>query len=175
MQVYGTKSVCEFLLANQPWKQYLQGGNFTLMSPLIPGTPLQLSKSLTVTTAAVPHRAEFSDAVGFYIQVGRCAPKPCLDASKPQQSGAASLSTGRCAAGADTPAQSSRATSRCCSHLLINHVQGPSKTAFYLPDIDSWDKWAAEGTDIRQVCVDMRAAEGGACCLSSSPGCSVAL
>lgn len=90
MQVYGTKSVCEFLLANQPWKQYVQGGNFTLMPPVVPGTPLQLSASLTVTAAAVPHRAEFSDAVGFYIQVGVCAKTPLLW-SNPQQSGAASV------------------------------------------------------------------------------------
>jgi hypothetical protein len=39
------------------------------MPPLVPGQPLQLSEGLTVTPAAVPHRAEFSDAVGFFIQV----------------------------------------------------------------------------------------------------------
>lgn len=40
---------------------------------------------------------------------------------------------------------------RCLPVCLLLYVQGPSRTAFYLPDIDSWDKWAAEGTDVRQV------------------------
>jgi hypothetical protein len=67
-QVYSTQSVCSFLSTNQPWKQYLQGGNFTLMPPLVPGEQLQLSGTVGVTPAAVPHRAEFSDAVGYYIK-----------------------------------------------------------------------------------------------------------
>jgi hypothetical protein len=61
--------VYDFLQTNQPWKQYLQGGNFTLMPALVPGQKLQLSGTLSATPAAVPHRAEFSDAVGFYVQV----------------------------------------------------------------------------------------------------------
>jgi hypothetical protein len=84
-QVFGTQSVCDFLAANQPWKQYLQGGNLTLMPPVVPGTPLQLSANLTVTAAAVPHRAEFSDAVGFYIQVCVCFKTPSVWSSKLQQ------------------------------------------------------------------------------------------
>lgn len=126
MQVYGTKSVCEFLLANQPWKQYLQGGNFTLMPPVIPGMPLQLSACLTVTAAAVPHRAEFSDAVGFYIQVGVCSKTPAwrrLNLSRAVRH----LSTGRsCAAGADKPAQS-RATTRCLLTLAHQSRAGPKQ------------------------------------------------
>lgn len=70
-QVYGTQSVCDFLRANQPWKQYLQGGNYELMPPLVPGQQVQLSSALSVVPAAVPHRAEFSDAVGFYVLVRR--------------------------------------------------------------------------------------------------------
>jgi len=72
VQVYGTQSVCSFLSTNQPWKQYLQGGNFSLMPALVSGQKLQLSDSLSIIPAAVPHRAEFSDAVGFYVQVRVC-------------------------------------------------------------------------------------------------------
>jgi hypothetical protein len=35
--------------------------------------------------------------------------------------------------------------------LLLLCLQGPTKRMFYLPDIDSWDKWAAAGTDVQQV------------------------
>lgn len=69
-QVYGTQSVLDFLQTNQPWKQYLnKGGNFILMPALVPGQKLQLSDALSVTPVAVPHRAEFSDAVGYYVHV----------------------------------------------------------------------------------------------------------
>jgi hypothetical protein len=60
-----------------------------------------------------------------------------------------------------------------CLHLSTPALQGPSKKAFYLPDIDSWDKWAAEGTDIREVCNmyagrQTRLAAGGLLCVTES-------
>ncbi|WIA40540.1 hypothetical protein OEZ86_013885 [Tetradesmus obliquus] len=95
LQLWGTPSVLSFFSSNEPWRTYISNGNF-LLRQLQPGAALQLSEHVSVTPAAVPHRAEFSDAVGFYIK-------------------------------------------------------GSCKTAFYLPDIDSWGAWQAAGTDIRQV------------------------
>jgi hypothetical protein len=69
-QVYGTQSVHTFLHTNQPWKSYLEdGGNFTLMQPLVPGHQIKLSTGVSVEPTAVPHRGELSDTMGFYIQV----------------------------------------------------------------------------------------------------------
>lgn len=68
-QVWGTPSVLSFLTDNQPWSTYISNDNFKLQQ-LQPGTAVQLSDAISVTAVAVPHRAEFSDAVGFYVQVG---------------------------------------------------------------------------------------------------------
>jgi hypothetical protein len=67
MQVWGTQSALSFFSSNEPWRTYIANGNFVLRQ-LQPRTALQLSDSVTVTAAAVPHRAEFSDAVGYYIK-----------------------------------------------------------------------------------------------------------
>jgi hypothetical protein len=60
--------VLSFFSSNEPWKTYINNGNFVLQQ-LQPGAVLQLSSNVSVTAAAVPHRAEFSDAVGYYIKV----------------------------------------------------------------------------------------------------------
>lgn len=102
LQVWGTPSVLGFLRANEPYRSLAAAGNLQLMPPLASGVALQLSPRVTATPQAVPHRAEFSDAVGFFIA-------------------------------------------------------GPTgRRAFYLPDIDSWDAWAAApaaqgGADVRQL------------------------
>lgn len=57
-----------FFSSNEPWRTYISNGNF-LLRQLQPGAALQLSEHVSVTPAAVPHRAEFSNAVGFYIKV----------------------------------------------------------------------------------------------------------
>jgi len=51
---------------------------------------------------------------------------------------------------------------------LLRH-QGPNRTAFFLPDIDSWDKWAEEGTDIRKVGTT-EVASGESCCNRTAAG-----
>ncbi len=37
------------------------------------------------------------------------------------------------------------------SEVVGFHIQGPEKSALYLPDIDSWDKWDVEGTRIEDM------------------------
>lgn len=83
-KIYGTESVCDFFRKNQPWSTYIEIGNF-ILNPLQPQQELQLSSDLFIKPQLVPHRAEFSDAVGYF-------------------------------------------------------VRGPTKTIFYCPDVDSWDR-----------------------------------
>jgi hypothetical protein len=68
LQVWGTQSVLHFFSSNEPWRTYTHNGNFEFRQ-LQPGVELRLSEAVSVTAAAVPHRAEFSDAVGYYIKV----------------------------------------------------------------------------------------------------------
>jgi hypothetical protein len=68
LQVWGTQSVLHFFNSNEPWKTYTRNGNFEFRQ-LQPGVELRLSEAVSVTAAAVPHRSEFSDAVGYYIKV----------------------------------------------------------------------------------------------------------
>jgi hypothetical protein len=72
LQVWGTQSVLHFFSSNEPWKTYTHNGNFVFRQ-LQPGLELRLSEAVSVTPAAVPHRAEFSDAVSYYIKVP-CSP-----------------------------------------------------------------------------------------------------
>jgi pyrroloquinoline quinone biosynthesis protein B len=60
--------VIEFFKSNQPWQTYVANGNFKLHS-LPPDVVLQLSENIAVRPVLVPHRAEFSNAVGYYVQV----------------------------------------------------------------------------------------------------------
>ena len=66
-QVYGTERVCQFFRQNQPWSTYIQIGNFQLQ-PLEPRKDLQLTPNITLQSQLVPHRAEFSDTVGYFLQ-----------------------------------------------------------------------------------------------------------
>ncbi|UJR15133.1 hypothetical protein I4U23_002098 [Adineta vaga] len=67
LKIYGTESVCQFFQTNQPWSTYIQIGNFVL-NPLVPQTEIQLSSDLFLKSQLIPHRAEFSDAVGYFIR-----------------------------------------------------------------------------------------------------------
>ncbi|CAF1168285.1 unnamed protein product [Adineta ricciae] len=89
LKIYGTESVCQFFRNNQPWSTYIEIGNFVL-NPLVPQVEVQLSSNLHIRSQLVPHRAEFSDAVGYFIR-------------------------------------------------------GPTRTIFFCPDVDSWDRgWSNE-------------------------------
>jgi pyrroloquinoline quinone biosynthesis protein B len=68
LQVHCSAAACDWLCTNQPWRDYVQGGNLTPMQ-LAPGVPLMLSPALSVTPRLVPHRAEHSDTLSFLVQV----------------------------------------------------------------------------------------------------------
>lgn len=94
-QIYGTERLCQFFRTNQPWSTYIQIGNF-LLNPILPQNEIQLSSNLFIQAQLVPHRAEFSDTVGYF-------------------------------------------------------VRGPSRTIFYCPDVDSWDRGWTEENDLLPI------------------------
>lgn len=85
MPVYVMPRMQLFLKGNGPWDQLLSLRNIQLQE-LETDVSLTLSSNLSIVPILVPHRDEYSETVGFFIQ-------------------------------------------------------GPSKTALYIPDIDKWQKW----------------------------------
>jgi pyrroloquinoline quinone biosynthesis protein B len=84
-QVYVLPKMLDFLNKNGPWNQLVELENI-LLNPIQFDQPTQLSKRIRVTPIQVPHRDEYSETAGFYIE-------------------------------------------------------GPSKSALFIPDIDKWSKW----------------------------------
>jgi len=95
LKIYGTESVCQFFRQNQPWLTYIQNGNF-ILNPILPLTELELSSNLSIKSLLVPHRAEFSDTVGYF-------------------------------------------------------VRSPSRTIFYCPDVDTWDRGWQNDNDLSPI------------------------
>lgn len=87
--VYAMPRMAEYLRRDGPWSQLVDYGNIELRE-MAEATPVQLAEGLRVTPLRVPHREEYSEAVGF-------------------------------------------------------RIEGPEQSALFIPDIDSWDDWAARG------------------------------
>jgi pyrroloquinoline quinone biosynthesis protein B len=83
--VFAMPRMRSFLETNGPWSQLVALKNISLRS-LAADSTIHLNERMLVTPIRVPHRDEFSETVGFYIQ-------------------------------------------------------GPSKSALYIPDIDKWERW----------------------------------
>ena len=83
--VYAMPRMLEFLAKNGPWNQLLKLQNIVL-NGLENGVPRTLDNGVKVEPILVPHRDEYSETVGYYIE-------------------------------------------------------GPNKTALYIPDIDKWTEW----------------------------------
>jgi pyrroloquinoline quinone biosynthesis protein B len=64
--VYGTEDMTAFLRDNGPWGQLAKLGNIDLR-PLEPGRPVRPGERITVEAFGVPHRAEYTQAVGYRI------------------------------------------------------------------------------------------------------------
>jgi pyrroloquinoline quinone biosynthesis protein B len=64
--VYAMPRMREFLTSNGPWDQLVRLDNIALRT-LADGEPVKLSPRVTVTPFLVPHRDEYSEAVGFRI------------------------------------------------------------------------------------------------------------
>ena len=82
--VYALPRMREFLKDNGPWSQLVAYENIQLQA-VAAGAPVALG-AITVTAFLVPHREEFSEAVGY-------------------------------------------------------RIDGPSRSALFIPDIDKWSKW----------------------------------
>jgi pyrroloquinoline quinone biosynthesis protein B len=67
LPVYASARMTAFLAANAPWDQLVRRGNIVTHT-LTPGEPLALSGGLTVVPLAVPHRAEYTDTLGFLVR-----------------------------------------------------------------------------------------------------------
>ncbi len=65
--VYATESMEGFLGRNGPWSLLARDGHIAPRR-LIPGQAVDLPGGLRVTPLLVPHRAEFTDTVGFLIE-----------------------------------------------------------------------------------------------------------
>lgn len=66
-KVYAMPRMKEFLEENGPWDQLIKLENITLI-PINNDSTLQLQSDIFVTPLLVPHRDEYSETVGFYIE-----------------------------------------------------------------------------------------------------------
>ena len=83
--VFAMPKMTEYLETNGPWDQLVANENITLRS-LENQVKLKLNQDVSITPLLVPHRDEYSETVGYFIE-------------------------------------------------------GPNKSALFLPDIDKWEKW----------------------------------
>jgi len=93
--VYAMPKMQNFLQTNGPWDQLLALNNIEIF-PIKDQSTTKLSTHLSVTPFLVPHRAEYTETVGY-------------------------------------------------------RIEGVSKSAIYLPDIDSWQKWDESGVRLEDV------------------------
>lgn len=67
--VYCTERFASYLRANGPWSQLVTKRNIDLR-PTAPGEAVTLQEGVKITSFQVPHRDEYSDTVGYRIEVG---------------------------------------------------------------------------------------------------------
>lgn len=65
--VYGTARMSAFLSTNGPWSQLVQNHNVDLRT-IPPNVATELPGGVRVTAVPVPHRDEFTDTVGYWIE-----------------------------------------------------------------------------------------------------------
>jgi pyrroloquinoline quinone biosynthesis protein B len=90
--VYSMPRMQEFLSSNGPWDQLVRYENIALID-LNDGVAAKLNGRLTVTPFIVPHRAEYTEPVGY-------------------------------------------------------RIDGPNKSALFIPDIDKWERWEMDIRDL---------------------------
>ena len=65
--LFATRRMLDYLAANAPWRQLLEQGNVAPRE-LIPDADLALTPALSARPLLAPHRAEWSDTVGFIVR-----------------------------------------------------------------------------------------------------------
>ena len=68
VQVYAMPKMKKFLEENGPWSQLVDLKNIEI-KPQKDNTTIQLNNNISVTPFTVPHRDEFSETVGYEIQI----------------------------------------------------------------------------------------------------------
>ena len=68
--VYGLPDMMAFLRSNGPWGQLVELGNIEL-APVETDLAVRVNERITVTAFDVPHRAEYTKAVGYRISTAR--------------------------------------------------------------------------------------------------------
>ena len=67
LPLFAPRSVLRFLGKNEPWASLLSGGN---LLPIAIDDATATIGQITVTSVFVPHRAEFTETVGYSIAIG---------------------------------------------------------------------------------------------------------
>lgn len=67
LPVYGSASMAEYLRSNGPWSQMVRLGEIQLVE-IAPRRPVPLGQDVSVEPLAVPHRAEFTDTLAYWIR-----------------------------------------------------------------------------------------------------------
>ena len=65
--VWAMPRMRSFLAQNGPWDQLVELENI-VVQPLEDGVPVRLTETLSVTPVVVPHRDEYSETVGFFVE-----------------------------------------------------------------------------------------------------------
>lgn len=85
--VWAMPGMTGFLRGNGPWRQLVDLGNVA-MAPLADGQAVALDEEVTATPFLVPHRAEWSETVGFVVRGARRAALYLPDVDRWDQGGA---------------------------------------------------------------------------------------
>jgi len=67
LPVHASQRMCAFLSNNAPWDLLVKAEHITL-HPIRPGESVELAPDLRVTPIEVPHRAEYTDTMGFIVE-----------------------------------------------------------------------------------------------------------
>lgn len=67
--VWCSPTMAEFLRTNGPWSQLVSIGNISIRD-VDPGEAVVIEEQITVTPIIVPHRAEYTDTLGFVFDAG---------------------------------------------------------------------------------------------------------
>ncbi len=66
LPVHGSEKMCAFLAGNGPW-DLLVKANHVVLRKLQPGVAVTLAQDLKIVPLLVPHRAEYTDTLGFIV------------------------------------------------------------------------------------------------------------
>lgn len=124
-----------FLRGNQPWAQLVERRNISIREVLAwnKNAPMntRLTSLISFMPVLVPHRAELSDTVAYFITASRSHASEGNLVPDPEPLAGTRISASECDGGAGT---------------------GDTLKVFYCPDTDGWSGWEK---DIREWCKEV--------------------